>query len=80
MIDFKGFHHPKSVVLYAVTFYLRYSVSYRDLEEILEERGVDVDHATLNRWVIKLSPLLAEQETKAGVQFLLADGRNLYAR
>ncbi len=60
-IDFKGSHYPKSVVLFAVAFYLRYSVSYRDLEEIMEERGVEVDHSNLNRWVIKYSPLLAEQ-------------------
>jgi putative transposase len=59
MVDFKGTHYPKSVVLFAVFFYLRYPVSYRDLEEIMEERGVDVDHATLNRWVIKFSPLFA---------------------
>jgi transposase-like protein len=37
----------------------RYAVSYRDLEEILAERGVAVDHATLNRWVVKYSPLIA---------------------
>ena len=59
MIDFKGVHHPKSVILYAVFFYLRYAVSYRDLEEIMAERGVRVDHATLNRWVVKFSPLIA---------------------
>ena len=59
MVDFKGAHYPKSVVLFAVFFYLRYPVSYRDLEEIMEERGVDVDHATLSRWVIKFSPLIA---------------------
>ncbi|KPD10822.1 hypothetical protein AN476_18955 [Phaeobacter sp. 11ANDIMAR09] len=52
MIDFRGSHYPKSVVLFAVTFYLRYPVSYRDLEEIMAERGVDVDHASLNRWVV----------------------------
>ena len=40
-------------------FYARYAVSYRDLEEILAERGVTVDHATLNRWVVKFSPLIA---------------------
>jgi putative transposase len=61
MVDFKGAHYPKLVVLHAVFFYLRYPVSYRDLEEIMEERGVDVDHATLNRWVIKYSPLIAAQ-------------------
>ena len=59
MIDFKGVHYPKSVVLHAVFFYLRYAVSYRDLEEILTERGAKVDHATLNRWVVKFSPRIA---------------------
>ncbi|MEQ5828849.1 IS6 family transposase [Sulfitobacter sp. NFXS29] len=58
-IDFKGNHFPKSVILYAVFFYVRYGVSYRDLEEIMAERGVEVDHATLNRWVVKFSPLIA---------------------
>ena len=61
MVDFKGAHYPKSVILQAVFFYLRYPVSYRDLEEIMEERGVDVDHATLNRWVVNYSPLIAAQ-------------------
>jgi putative transposase len=58
-IEFKGVHYPKAVVLHAVFFYVRYAVSYRDLEEILAERGVTVDHATLNRWVVKFSPLIA---------------------
>jgi putative transposase len=61
MIDFKGSHYPKDVVLYAVFFYVRYAVSYRDLEEIMEERGVEVDHATLNLWVVKYSPMIASQ-------------------
>lgn len=56
MIVFKSVHYPKPVILHAVFFYLRYAVSYRDLEEILAERGVTVDHATLNRWVVKFSP------------------------
>lgn len=61
MVDFKGLHFPKDAILYAVFFYLRYPGSYRDLEEIMEERGVDVDHGTLNRWVVKFAPLLAAQ-------------------
>lgn len=61
MIDFKGNHYPREVVLHAVFFYPRYAVSYRDLEEILQERGVDVDHATLNRWVVRYSPLIAKE-------------------
>jgi putative transposase len=59
MISFKGTHYPKDVILYAVFFYVRYGVSYHDLEEILEERGVTVDHATLNPWVIRYSPAIA---------------------
>jgi len=61
MVDFQGVHFPKEAILYAVFFYLRYPGSYRDLEEIMEERGVDVDHGTLNRWVVKFAPLLAAQ-------------------
>jgi putative transposase len=61
MMDFKGTHFPKDVILFSVFFYLRYAVSYRDLEEIMEERGVNVDHGTLNRWVVKFAPLLATQ-------------------
>jgi len=64
MISFKGAHFPKDIILYAVFFYVRYSVSYRDLEEIMEERGVKVDHATLNRWVIDYSPFIAAEAKK----------------
>ena len=52
-ISFKGRQYPKSVILHAVFFYVRYAVSYRALQEILLERGIDVDHTTLNRWVVK---------------------------
>ena len=64
MIDFKGAHYPQSVILFAIYFYVRYGVSYRDLEEIMAERGVSVDHATLNRWVVKYSPLAARAAQK----------------
>ena len=67
-IDFKGSHYPKDVILYAVFFYVRYAVSYRDLEEIMAERGIQVDHATLNRWVVKYAPVIANtaQRRKGG--------------
>lgn len=61
MISFKGAQFPKDVILFAVFFYVRYMVSYRDLEEIMTERGVRVDHAKLNRWVAKYSPLIASK-------------------
>lgn len=55
---FKGCHFPKAVILTCVRWYLRYKLSYRDIEELMAERGVHVDHATVNRWVVKFSPLL----------------------
>src|SRR3954470_20837078 len=48
---FVGFRFPPAVILLAVRWYLRYGLSYRDLEELLAERGIDVDHVTLFRWV-----------------------------
>lgn len=59
-ISFKGAHFPKDVILFAVFFYLRYGVSYRDLEEIMAERGITIDHAALNRWVIRYAVLVTE--------------------
>ena len=58
---FHGGHFPKSIVLQAVFWYLRYSLSYRDIEELMKERGVALDHATVQRWVVKYTPIL---ETK----------------
>ncbi len=60
MISFKGAQYPKDVILFAVFFYLRYGVSYRDLEEFMHERGVAVDHTTLNRWVSRYAGAIAE--------------------
>lgn len=55
---FKGHCFPKSVILQAVYFKLRFGLSYRDVEELLSIRGVKVDHATIQRWVFKFSPLI----------------------
>ena len=67
MISFKGAYFPEGIILYAVFFYVRYGVFYRDPEEVMEERGVQVDHATLNRWVINYSPLISAEAKKANV-------------
>jgi transposase-like protein len=48
------------VIVLAVRWYLRYGLSYRDVEELLAERGVEVDHTTVYRWVQRFTPLLAE--------------------
>jgi putative transposase len=55
---FKGHCFPKVVILQAVYFKLRFSLSYRDVEELLSIRGVSVDHATIQRWVYKFTPLI----------------------
>ena len=61
MIDFKGSHFERDVILWGVRWYVAYPMSYRQLEEMMEERGVEVDHSTLNRWVVKYAPLLEKQ-------------------
>src|SRR3954451_1153055 len=55
---FKGHCFPKVVILQAVYLKLRFSLSYRDVEELLSIRGVTVDHATVQRWVYKFTPLI----------------------
>jgi putative transposase len=59
-ISFKGAHFPQEVILMGVRWYVVYPLSTRHVEELMEERGVEVDHSTINRWVIKYSPLLEE--------------------
>ena len=58
MITFKGSHFEKEIVLWGVRWYVAYPISYRQLEAMMRERGVDVDHATLNRWIVKHGPAL----------------------
>jgi len=59
-ISFKGAHFPKDIILMGVRWYVAYPLSYRHVEELMEERGVPVDHATIQRWVVKYSPQLEE--------------------
>ena len=47
---FVGFRFPAEVIVVAVCWYLRFNLSYRDVEELLVERGVEVDHVTVSRW------------------------------
>ena len=48
------------MIVLAVRWYLRFGLSYRDIEELLAERGVEVDHVTIYRWVLRFTPLLAD--------------------
>jgi transposase, IS6 family len=55
-----GFRFPSAVIVLAVRWYLRLGLSSRDVEELLTKRGVQVDHVTIDRWVQRFTPLLAE--------------------
>jgi IS6 family transposase len=51
MSPFKGRHFQRDIILWAVRWYCKYGISYRELQEMLAERGVNVDHTTIYRWV-----------------------------
>ena len=57
-VSFKGAHFPREIILTCVRWYVAYPLSYRHVEELMQERGVSVDHTTVNRWVVKYSPPL----------------------
>jgi transposase-like protein len=57
---FAGFRFPSDVIVIAVRWYLRFGLSSRDVEELLTERSVEVDHVTVYRWVRRFTPLLAD--------------------
>jgi putative transposase len=59
-MSFKGAHFPQEIILTGVRWYVAYPLSTRHVEELMRERGVHVDHATINRWVIRYSPQLEE--------------------
>jgi putative transposase len=59
-VSFKGAHFPQEIILMGVRWYVAYPLSYRHVEELMEERGVPIDHATIQRWVVKYSPQLEE--------------------
>jgi transposase-like protein len=71
---FAGFCFPPEVIVLAVRWYLRFGLSYRDVEELLAERGVQVDHVTVYRWVVRFTLLLAEGARPAGALSAPAGG------
>jgi transposase-like protein len=58
MLNTKGMRFPIDLILVCIRWYAAYPLSYRHLEEMMEERGVQVDHSTINRWAIRFLPLL----------------------
>jgi len=71
MLSFKGMRFPIDVILVCVRWYAAYPLSYRHIEEMMEERGVSVDHSTINRWAIRFLPLIEKlsREHKRKVGF-----------
>jgi putative transposase len=63
-MKYKWRHFNKQIILTCIRWYLSYPLSYRHVEELMKERGVNVDHATINRWVNKYSPQLEENFRK----------------
>ena len=64
--SYKRYRHPKSVIGYAVRLYLRYCLSYRDVQEILLERGIELTYETIRAWVYRWgSAMLAVSENAA---------------
>jgi putative transposase len=61
VIEFKGSQFEREIILWGVRWYVAYAISYRQLEEMMGERGVAVEHSTLNRWVLKYAPEFEKQ-------------------
>ena len=61
MVNFKGSQFERAIIPWGIRWYVAYPISYRQLEEMMQERGVCVDHSTLDRWVIKYAPEIEKQ-------------------
>lgn len=77
MLNFKGLRFPINVILVCIRWYAAYPLSYRHLEEMMEERGVSVDDSTINRWSIRFLPLIDKMGKT--VDFLLTAKRDMAA-
>jgi hypothetical protein len=77
---FKRLHYPLDVILMCVRWYVTYGLSVRNLEEMMAERGIQVDHSTVHRWAIKLLPVLekAFRRHKRPVGRAICSGRRSY--
>jgi transposase-like protein len=64
MLNFKGMRFPIDVILVCIRWYVAYPLSYRHLEDIMEERGVSVDHSSINRWAVRFLPLIEKMSRK----------------
>src|SRR5947208_16734917 len=63
-ISYRGHRFPPIVIQHAMWLYLRFTLSYRDVEELLAERGLDVSYETVRSWVLKFGPVIARKLRK----------------
>ncbi len=68
-MNFKGMRYPKEVIMFCVVFYLKNTLSSRAMEEFCKFRNFQIDHSTINRWVIKFSALLEKNYRKQKRKF-----------
>jgi putative transposase len=61
LLSYRGHRFPAPIIQHAIWLYIRFTLSYRDVEELLAERGLDVSYETIRRWVLKFGPLLARR-------------------
>jgi transposase-like protein len=64
MLNFKGMRFPIDIILVCIRWYVAYPLSYRHLEEMMDERGVSVDHSSINRRAIRFLPLIEKVSRK----------------
>src|SRR5438477_3838240 len=60
-LPYRRHRFPAEIIQHAIWLYLRFTLSYRDVEELLAERGLDVSYETVRRWVLKFGPLIARR-------------------
>src|SRR3546814_7473485 len=76
MTDFKWRHFQGDVILWAVRWYCRYPISYRDLEEMMAERGISVDHTTIYRWVQRSEEQTSELQSLMRISYAVSCLKN----
>lgn len=77
MVSFKGAHFEQDIMLTCVRWYVAYPLSYRQLEALMQERDVSVDHSTINRWILKYAPQLEAVRDGVSYRAAQADGRGV---
>jgi putative transposase len=60
-LSYRRHRFPSTIIQHAIWLYLRFTLSYRDVEELLAERGFEISYETVRRWVLKFGPLIARE-------------------